>query len=131
MELIIENGEDVTGTVVRADTAAVEQILFNLVDNACKYASAAEDKRIHLRTERTTDALLLRVCDHGSGISDEDARKLFRPFTKSARDAANSAPGVGLGLALSRRLARHMNGNLTLDGSIPDGACFVLSLPLA
>jgi signal transduction histidine kinase len=113
--------------LVRADPSAVEQILFNLVDNACKYAATASDRRIHLAAGTAGGRAVLKVCDHGPGISPADARRLFRPFSKSARDAANSAPGVGLGLALSRRLAREMGGDLVLapaDG----GACFVLSL---
>lgn len=58
-------------------------------------------------------------------------KKLFVPFTKSASDAAHSAPGVGLGLAISRRLARQMNGDLILDESISTGTRFLLTLPLA
>jgi signal transduction histidine kinase len=56
-------------------------------------------------------------------------RRLFRSFSKSAREAACSAPGIGLGLALSRRLAKDMGGRLELDRSVSDGACFVLRLP--
>jgi len=125
-EFVTENGADAT---VRADPSAVEQILFNLVDNACKYAAGAADKRLHLVSEAAGGRALLKVCDHGPGISARDARRLFRPFSKSARDAANSAPGVGLGLALSRRLARDMGGDLTLIPRPGDGACFALSLP--
>ncbi|MCX5655621.1 MAG: HAMP domain-containing sensor histidine kinase [Planctomycetota bacterium] len=125
-ELVTENGADAT---VRADPSAVEQILFNLVDNACKYAAGAADKRIHLVAEAAGGRAVLKVCDHGPGISARDARRLFRPFSKSARDAANSAPGVGLGLALSRRLARDMGGDLTLIPRPGDGACFALFLP--
>jgi C4-dicarboxylate-specific signal transduction histidine kinase len=55
-------------------------------------------------------------------------RRLFRPFCESARDAANSAPGVGLGLALSRRLARSMGGDLRLNEDYKGGANFVLTL---
>jgi len=117
------------GAVVRADASAVEQILFNLVDNACKYAAGATDKRIHLVAEAAGSRAVLKVCDHGPGISAREARRLFRPFSKSARDAANSAPGVGLGLALSRRLAREMGGDLTLIPRPDDGACFALFLP--
>jgi signal transduction histidine kinase len=125
-QFVIENSADAT---VRADPSAVEQILFNLVDNACKYAAGAADNRIHLVAEAAGGRAVLKVCDHGPGISARDARRLFRPFSKSARDAANSAPGVGLGLALSRRLAREMGGDLTLIARPGDGACFALSLP--
>jgi signal transduction histidine kinase len=131
MELVTETLNGSGAARVRADVSAVEQILFNLIDNACKYAATASDKRLHLVADLTGDRAVLSVCDHGPGISDYDGRRLFRPFTKSARDAANSAPGVGLGLALSRRLAREMGGDLTLEppAGRPDGACFVLSLP--
>ena len=130
MELQTEGtgGADVN---VRAHVSAVEQILFNLVDNACKYAASASDRRIVLETARSRDRALLKVRDYGPGIARADARRLFRPFSKSARDAANTAPGIGLGLALSRRLARRMGGDLRLDETVTTGACFVLSLPIA
>ena len=57
-------------------------------------------------------------------------RRLFRPFSKSAHDAAQSAPGVGLGLALSRRLARALGGDLRLHENGPLGACFALTIPV-
>jgi signal transduction histidine kinase len=129
MQLVLETaGADVL--TVRADISAVEQILFNLVDNACKYASRATDRRIHLRAGASPRTVTLAVCDHGPGVAGAERRRLFTPFHKSARDAANSAPGVGLGLALSRRLARAMGGDLRLVEQ-PEGACFVLALPRA
>ena len=60
-----------------------------------------------------------------------ELRRLFRPFHKSARDAAQSAPGVGLGLALSRRLARALGGELSVVSDRPVGAAFCLRLPRA
>lgn len=118
------------GAVALADAAAVEQILFNLVDNACKYAGGGEPKRVHLEAAARGPHIVLRVRDHGPGVPAGEARRLFRPFHKSARDAAHSAPGVGLGLALSRRLARRMGGELRL---VPGGggACFELRLRAA
>ncbi len=115
---------------VLADTAAVEQILFNLVDNACKYAKDAEDKRIHVRLTYDAEWGTVEVQDNGPGIPREEAGRIFHAFAKSARDAANSAPGVGLGLALSRRLARAMHGDLHLSPSPSPGATFTLRLPL-
>jgi signal transduction histidine kinase len=117
--------------LVRVDRSAVERILFNLVDNACKYARDATDRRIHLECQVEERAVRLCVADHGPGLTTRDARQLFRPFRKSARDAAQSAPGVGLGLALSRRLARATGGDLFLAPSAGDGARFCLHLPRA
>ena len=125
------NGENWESITVRMDLSAVEQILLNLVDNACKYAASGTDRRIHLEADRSRGYALLRVRDHGPGISPREAPRLFRPFRKSSQDAANSAPGVGLGLALCRRLARNMGGSLQLDLKVKDGACFVLALPRA
>jgi len=129
MEIVVEDADAWTDLRVRANLDAVERVLFNLVDNACKYASAGVDKRLHIEARAAGDRVEIRVRDHGPGISRGEARKLFRPFRKSARDAAHSAPGVGLGLALCRGLARSMGGRLFLDESVADGACFVLSLP--
>jgi signal transduction histidine kinase len=127
MELVVQSGV-VRQTVVLANVSAVEQILLNLVDNACNYAAGAADKRIHLALGQDRGAADVSVSDHGPGVSPAARRRLFRSFCKSAREAADSAPGVGLGLALSRRLARDMGGDLRLDEQTSDGARFVLTL---
>ena len=118
-------------TLVTADPAAVEQILFNLVDNSCKYASSASDRRIHLHWSVGNRVAQVRVTDHGPGIHADQAKKLFRPFSKSDQEAAQSAPGIGLGLALCRRLSNDMGGKLHYNPSEGDGAAFLLELPLA
>lgn len=116
---------------VRADPSAVEQILFNLVDNACKYAAAAEDRRIHLDVTTEARRVHIVVRDHGPGIHGPERRSLFSAFSKSAQRAAVSAPGVGLGLALSRRLARDMGARLTFADAPGGGACFTLTFHVA
>lgn len=115
---------------VRVDAGAAEQIVFNLVDNACKYAVSATDKRIEISASVEGGNVAIRVRDHGPGVAADVANKLFQPFRKSAVAAANSAPGVGLGLALSRRLARGMGGDLRHE-PCEGGTCFVLTLPKA
>jgi signal transduction histidine kinase len=131
MDLAVEVPADAERTRVRTHVGSLEQILMNLVDNACKYAVGAKDPRVHLTVAVIDSAVLLAVRDHGPGIPSAEARRLFRSFSKSARRAADSAPGVGLGLALSRRLARRMGGDLRLDETCTDGARFVLTLPAA
>ena len=129
MRLVIEAAD--RDQKLRADLSAVEQILVNLVDNACKYAGAGADPSIDLAVEGAAGAVRFRVRDHGPGVTVAEQRRLFKPFSKSAKEAACSAPGVGLGLALSRRLARAMGGDLALERGVADGACFVLTLPVA
>ena len=130
-ELAVAAGDDVRRSMVLADPAAVEQILFNMVDNACKYAALATDRTLHLEADSHDGQFFLRVRDHGPGVEPARRRMLFQAFRKSAEDAAVSAPGVGLGLALCRRLARDMGGDLRYEPQSSGGACFVLSLKAA
>lgn len=116
------------GFRVRADTAAVEHILFNLIDNAAKYAAAGDPPVLRIRAREAGRFVELIVSDHGPGIAASERGRIFHAFHKSAREAAETQPGVGLGLALSRRLARAMGGDLKCVSGVL-GACFILSLP--
>lgn len=121
---------DFGSAMVDTDVTATEQIIFNLVDNACKYGLPEEEQPvIRLNVDFDRKWVRLSVCDSGHGIHKGDRRKLFRPFHKSAHDAAETKPGVGLGLALCRRLARALGGDLTINSKLQKGACFVLKLP--
>ncbi|GAA5484709.1 sensor histidine kinase [Haloferula sargassicola] len=115
--------------VARANKASVEHILFNLIDNAGKYADRSQLKQVELVAGKFGRRVRIQVIDHGPGIPPAERWKIFRPFHKSADEAAGSKPGVGLGLALSRRLARDLGGELTCSDG--DGATFVLELPSA
>jgi signal transduction histidine kinase len=129
----IERGlEDVT---VRVDPAAVEQILFNLVDNAAKYAPSRVAPALGRRIELVASAagrgrVALAVRDHGPGIDTSEREAIFEPFAKGRAHASGTEPGVGLGLALSRRLARQLGGELRVESAEP-GARFVLTVPRA
>ncbi len=124
--------ESLNTVEVRADAMAVEQILFNLTDNACKYAAPNSDpKRLELSVGRQGQSLVFTLRDFGPGLPVGQKKKLFRPFSKSATEAAHSAPGVGLGLALSRRLARELGGDLRNDPVTGRGSAFSLWLRVA
>lgn len=131
MELDVKLADDAGNKQITTNAAAVEQILFNLVDNACKYASTAEIKTIELDCHAESGMAVFSVRDHGPGLTEDAIRRLFQPFSKSAQEAAHSAPGVGLGLALSRRLARDLGGDLTYVDRNACGACFTLKLSLS
>jgi signal transduction histidine kinase len=110
------------------DQAVVEQILFNLVDNASKYARDATDRRIHVNSYSGGGQVAICVLDHGPGIKNGAANRA-QPFEKSAQESAETAPGVGLGLALCRRLARELGGRLEVAGANGKGAEIKLLLP--
>jgi signal transduction histidine kinase len=122
--------DTVCGVKVSVDSAAVEHILFNLIDNSAKYAAAGNPPKVGIQTLITSRYVEIRVSDHGPGIPVTERRRIFRAFHKSALEAAESRPGVGLGLALSRRLAKSLGGGLECVDS-KQGACFVFRLPLA
>ncbi len=128
LELRVSLDPSAASAAVRCDPSVVEQILFNLVDNSCKYAANGLPPVVELSAGRAAQGVILRVRDHGPGIAPSDRRRVFRTFGKSAHQAANSAPGVGLGLGLSRRLARGMAGDLRLEPKNGQGAAFVLTL---
>ena len=128
MRLKVETDESVAGQSVRIEPHSLEQILFNLVDNACKYAADAADKTIVLSIGRQGNHYELSVRDFGPGIDPAFRRRLFQAFCKSDQEAANSAAGVGLGLALCRRMASSLGGSLKCVDAQP-GAKFVLTIP--
>jgi signal transduction histidine kinase len=123
LTLQVEVPPDLAGEQVRVDLAGVEQILLNLVDNACKYAPNPAQPMLQLTAILRGRRAVLRLHDHGPGIEPGERRRIFRTFHRSAARAAGSAPGVGLGLALSRRLARQMGRDLRLAGA-EEGASF-------
>ena len=110
------------------DIAVVEQILFNLVDNAAKYARSAADRRIHVEATRNGQYVKFIVRDHGPGIGGKGSER-GQPFEKSAQESAETAPGVGLGLALCRRLARQLGGRLEVSAANGEGTLVTLLLP--
>jgi signal transduction histidine kinase len=128
LALQVETAPELAAEPVRVDLASTEQILLNLVDNACKYAPNPDQPALTFSAVLRKRNVALRLHDHGPGIDPRERRRIFRPFHRPASQAAGSAPGVGLGLALSRRLARRMGGDLLLV-ACEEGASFELRLP--
>lgn len=132
MSLDLQVDEGTSDASVETDQEAVGQILFNLADNAAKYAVEGQDKVVRLSALCVGDRVLVTLCDDGPGIEARHRGSIFVPFDRGAvRGSSNDVPGVGLGLPLARGLARDLGGDLRLDTEAGSGACFVLELPLA
>lgn len=104
----------------------VLQILVNLIGNAVRYSP--KDSSVWLRTEQEGDLAAIIVADQGKGIALDDQARIFDKFE---RVDPSEPGGSGLGLFISRKLARAMGGDITLDSAPGQGARFVLTLPMA
>jgi signal transduction histidine kinase len=111
----------------RFDRDAVSRIVANLVDNAEKYARGADDRAIRIAARDRGDTVEIVVEDRGPGVAD--TRALFQPFSR--QPVQDGPAGLGLGLALSRSLARAMGGELSYRARAGGGASFTLRLPRA
>jgi PAS domain S-box-containing protein len=114
--------------VVRGDRERIDQILLNLLTNAIKFTDAGGS--IHIGCRAGADGTVeVRVRDTGTGVEAGMDERIFDPFIQSdTQRHASEREGVGLGLAISRELARGMGGDLALERGDADGATFVLRL---
>ena len=120
--------ETVTPEEVRIETdpGKVRQILLNLVSNAVKFTP---EGRVDVSLEEDETAVEIRVRDTGVGIEPEDQERIFDVFTQVDQSMTRSVGGSGLGLAVSRRLARLLDGELSLESEPGKGSTFTLRLP--
>ncbi|MFM7100685.1 MAG: response regulator [Verrucomicrobiota bacterium] len=117
---------------VQLDATRVRQVLFNLVGNAIKFSHQGEVRLDVLRRTGREGGpeLVFRVMDEGIGIDEATAARLFQRFTQGDSSPVRRFEGTGLGLEISRRLARLMGGDVTFISRPGVGSTFELSLPL-
>lgn len=117
-------------TVVKGDGERLQQILLNLLTNAVKFTP--EGGAVIVSCEAAADRVVIRVADTGPGIPQDKLEQIFQPFVQvSGGPESGRKPGVGLGLAISRELARAMGGDLTVESTLGAGSIFILALPRA
>ena len=122
-------------TRISTDPTRLRQILINIVGNAIKFTAEGE---VHIDINWNQDGdqnegmLEFRVCDSGVGIHPDDAKKLFQPFTQADSSTTRKFGGTGLGLALSRRLAIALGGDVRLEStSRHEGSVFIIEIHAA
>ena len=124
--LALADGADV---VVTGDQSRIRQVLVNLLGNAVKFTPEGGTVTVgtSLRDEGGARWGETRVSDTGPGIPERERAAVFEPYYRGAETA--SAPGVGLGLAISHALAARMGGALALESEVGAGSSFILRLP--
>jgi signal transduction histidine kinase/CheY-like chemotaxis protein len=125
---LVVDGADNLGPLI-TDPMRLKQILLNLLSNACKFTKEGE---VALRVRQVADGrdwIELAVSDTGIGMTAEQQAKLFQDFTQADSLTARRYGGTGLGLALSRKLARMMCGDVTVTSEAGKGSTFTVRLP--
>jgi len=125
LQLIIKNESELP-TWVRGDITRIRQILLNFLSNAIKFT---EQGSIEIRTRAETFEggeceLLFSVRDEGIGLTEEQQRKLFQPFSQAEDSTARKYGGTGLGLAICKRLAELMGGQIGVSSQAGHGSLF-------
>ena len=110
-----------------ADPRHVETIIGNLLSNAIKYSPAGGKVVVSVRAQ--PDCVEVDVSDQGIGISAETISRLFKPFSRGDEAELRAIDGAGLGLYLSRELAREQGGDVTVRSNVGRGSTFTLRLP--
>ena len=131
---------------VTTDPRRLQQILFNLLGNACKFSKVGgtvelnvsmKDRREHCEEQNAETAsmggnntLLLSVKDYGKGIHTKDFKDIFEPFNQASKETQTIYGGTGLGLAITSKLVKGLGGTITVDSVINEYAEFIIELPL-
>jgi len=112
---------------VRGDRLRFEQILINLLSNAVKFTDKGE---VALVVQREPDGIVVMVKDSGIGMTADQLARLFQPFEQADASTTRKFGGTGLGLVISRNLARQMGGDIHIESTFGEGSIFTLHLPL-
>jgi signal transduction histidine kinase len=127
----------VDNVVVSADPQRVQQIVLNLLSNAIKFTPVKGRVRMSCSVgnrpdgDRPGQVACVRVSDTGVGIPADRIDSIWQPFVQLGRKLSQPGEGVGLGLAISRDLARRLGGELAVTSELGVGSTFTLSLPIA
>jgi signal transduction histidine kinase len=113
---------------VEGDPVLLRRVVDNLLENAHKYSPRGEDE-VELSAARDDGGVRVEVRDHGIGVAAEDLPHVFRPFFRADRSRTRATGGLGLGLALARRIVDAHAGTIALESRLGEGTRAVVRLP--
>ncbi|HNM36263.1 MAG TPA: PAS domain S-box protein [Anaerolineales bacterium] len=116
-------------STLQADARRLKQILVNLLSNAVKFTPEGGKVMLEVHANRDEGIVTFSVTDTGIGISEDNQKRLFQPFTQVDSSLSRKYDGTGLGLALVKRLTELHGGTVALQSEVGRGSCFTVSLP--
>ncbi|HEY6088532.1 MAG TPA: CHASE3 domain-containing protein [Gemmatimonadaceae bacterium] len=119
---------DTPDATVFTDEGKLRQIVLNLLSNAIKFTDRGE---ITVRSRVDDGTAQISVSDDGIGVAPENIERIFEPFWQVEQSATRRAGGTGLGLSVSRSLARLLGGDVTAESKLGEGSAFTLTLPVS
>jgi signal transduction histidine kinase len=112
---------------IQTDSTKLRQMLVNLLSNGIKFTDTGE---VRLTCSVSNSLLEIRIVDTGCGIAAENIEDVFEPFWQVEQSATRKTGGTGLGLSVTRKLARLLGGDVTVASRMGAGSTFVLTLPM-
>ncbi len=122
---IVTSVEESTGQVM-GDEGALTEALVNILGNAVKYSHT--ESKVSIASERKDNQVVISVSDTGVGISEEDLPFIFDGLYR-AKSAEGAESGLGVGLAISRRIIEAHDGSISVQSERGKGSTFVITLP--
>jgi PAS domain S-box-containing protein len=121
--LVLEISADLK--LAKLDKSRIEQVIINLLSNASKYSS--ENTVITMKVKMESAGLLVEVIDNGVGIALEDQKNLFQPYYRAGKQ--KGIPGIGLGLAVSKKIVEAHGGQIWINSQLGQGSTFSFLIP--
>ncbi len=118
-----------TNTIVTADQTKIQQVIYNLIDNAIKFTPSG--KKINVSIHETNDKLYITVKDEGIGMSEDTQRKIWTRFYKGDSSRGKDKQGTGLGLAITKEIIKAHNETIEVSSTEGEGSKFVFTLTKA
>lgn len=125
---IIIDVEQTIPDFLMGDALRLRQVLLNLLSNAIKFTPKGKIS-INI-SKKTGDLIEFSIKDQGIGISPDQIKKLFKPYSQADNSISRRYGGTGLGLSIVKSLIELMRGSLKVDSTVDKGSCFTFSLPL-
>jgi len=135
VELLVEDRKGYIKTFFNAEKSSVlanethfTNVIVNILDNAIKYSPEAPKIEVH--TENAGTNIILKIKDHGSGMSKAAAKKVFEKFYREHTGNIHNVKGHGLGLAYVKRIVEDHQGHVSVESEKEKGSTFIIKLPL-